>query len=80
MTRDIDYLYRSMKTNKHKRLKRKIDALLEQNAKYQAANVCVNNTPDEQKKINDYCDKNFIEPIRQIDCRTYALISKQSDT
>ena len=69
-----------MKTNKHKRLKRKIDALLEQNAKYQAANVCVTNTPEEQQKINDYCDENFIEPIKQIDCRTYALIAKQSDT
>ena len=69
-----------MKTNKHKRLKRKIDALLEQNAKYQAANACVTNTPEEQRKINDYCDENFIEPIKQIDCRTYALIAKQSDT
>ena len=69
-----------MKTNKHKRLKRKIDALLEQNAKYQAANVCVTNTPEEQQKINDYCDENFIEPIKQIDGRTYALIAKQSDT
>ena len=68
-----------MKTNRHKRLKRKIDRLLEENAKYQAAHTCVTNTPEEQKKINEYCDKNFIEPIRQIDCRTYNLIAKQSD-
>ena len=63
-----------MKTNKHKRLKRKIDALLEQNAKYNAANVCVTNTPEEQRKI-----KNFIDPIRSIDCRAHSLIAKQSD-
>ena len=68
-----------MKTNKHKRLKRKIDALLEQNAKYQAAHTCVTNTQEDQKRINEYCDKNFIEPIREIDCRTYNLIAKQSD-
>tara|TARA_R100000278_G_scaffold93907_1_gene71711 strand:- start:210 stop:422 length:213 start_codon:yes stop_codon:yes gene_type:complete len=68
-----------MKTNRHKRLKVKIDKLLEANAKYQAANVCVTNTPEQQKKINEYCDKNFIEPIREIDCRTYDLIKKQSD-
>lgn len=68
-----------MKTNKHKRLKRKIDKLLEENARYQAANVCVNNSQEEKKRINDYCNENFIEPIRSIDCRTYDLISKQSE-
>ena len=46
-----------MKTNRHKKIKMKIDKLLEQNAKYQ----------------------NFIEPIRDLDCRTYDLIKKQSD-
>ena len=69
-----------MKVNRHKKLKMKIDRLLQQNASYQAQNVCVNNTPEEKKRINEYCDKNFIEPIKQIDCRTYALIAKQSDT
>lgn len=68
-----------MKTNKHKRLKRKIDKLLEENAKYQAANVCVNNTPEEKKRINDYCNKKFIEPIKKMDSEIHGLISKQSD-
>jgi len=58
----------------------KIDQLLEQNAKYQAAHNCVTNTPERQKEINDYRKKNFIDPIRNIDCRTHALIAKQSDT
>jgi len=68
-----------MKTNRHKKIKMKIDKLLEQNAKYQAANTCVTNTADQQKEINDYCNKNFIEPIRSLDCRAYELIKKQSD-
>ena len=68
-----------MKTNRHKRIKMKIDKLLEQNAKYQAAHVCVTNNAEQQKEINDYCNKNFIEPIRDLDCRTYDLIKKQSD-
>jgi cell shape-determining protein MreC len=68
-----------MKTNKHKRLKRKIDKLLEQNAKYQAANVCVNNSEEEKKKINDYCNKNFIDPIESIDTDWFGIIKKQSE-
>jgi|TARA_R100001224_G_scaffold60550_1_gene35998 hypothetical protein len=68
-----------MKTNRHKKIKMKIDRLLEQNAKYQAANVCVTNTPEQQKKINEYCDKNFIQPIKNLDSETYDLIRKQSD-
>ena len=58
----------------------KIDRLLQQNASYQAQNVCVNNTPEEKKRINEYCDKNFIEPIRNIDLDAYDLLKKQSDT
>lgn len=68
-----------MKTNRHKKIKMRIDRLLEQNARYQAANVCVTNTPEQQKKINEYCNKNFIEPIKKLDCRAYDLIKKQSD-
>ena len=68
-----------MKTNRHKKIKMKIDRLLEQNAKYQAANVCVTNTPEQQKKINEYCDKTFIQPIKNLDSETYDLIKKQSD-
>ena len=68
-----------MKTNRHKKIKMKIDKLLEQNAKYPADNTCVTNTVEQQKEINDYCNKNFIEPIRSLDCRTYDLIKKQSD-
>ena len=68
-----------MKTNRHKRIKMKIDKLLQQNASYQAQRTCVNNTPEQKKEINDYCDKNFIEPIKNIDCRTYDLLKKQSE-
>ena len=68
-----------MKTNRHKKIKMRIDRLLEQNAKYQAANVCVTNTPEQQKKINEYCDKHFIQPIKNLDSETYDLIKKQSD-
>ena len=69
-----------MKVNRHIKLKMKIDRLLQQNASYQAQNVCVNNTPEEKKRINEYCDKNFIEPIRNIDLDAYDLLKKQSDT
>ena len=69
-----------MKTNRHKRIEMKIDRLLQENASYQAQNVCVNNTPEEKKRINDYCDKEFIEPIKDIDLDTYGLLKKQSDT
>ena len=68
-----------MKTNRHKQIKMNIDRLLEQNAKYQAAHACVSNTPERRKEIDDYCNKNFIEPIKNIDCQAHSLISKQSD-
>ena len=56
-----------------------IDRLLEANAKYQAANVCVTNTPEQQKEINDYCDEKFIKPIRDIDPDLFDILKKQSD-
>tara|TARA_Y100000114_G_scaffold140867_1_gene146151 strand:- start:3195 stop:3404 length:210 start_codon:yes stop_codon:yes gene_type:complete len=68
-----------MKTNRYKKVKAKIDNLLEQNAKYQAANVCVTNTPEEQKKINEHCNTHFIEPIKKLDSELYDFIKKQSD-
>jgi hypothetical protein len=68
-----------MKTNRYKKVKAKIDNLLEQNAKYQAANVCVTNTPEEQKQINDHCNTHFIEPIKNLDSELYDFIKKQSD-
>jgi len=69
-----------MKTNRHNQIKMNIDKLLEQNAKYQAAHTCVTNTTEKKKEINDYCNKNFIQPIKDIDSRAHALISKQNDT
>jgi hypothetical protein len=63
-----------MKTNRHKKIKMKIDKLLQENASYQAQHTCVNNTAEEK-----YCDKNFIEPIKDIDLGTYELLKKQSD-
>ena len=68
-----------MKVNRHKKIKMNIDKLLEANAKYQAANVCVSNTADQQKEINDYCNKNFIKPIKDIDPDWFEIIKKQSE-
>ena len=68
-----------MKTNRHKRVKMDIDKLLEHNAKYQAANVCVTNTPEKQKQINEHCNTHFIEPIKALDSDLYNLIKKQSE-
>ena len=49
------------------------------NAKYQAANVCVNNTDEEKKKINDYCNEKFIKPIENVDPDWFDIIKKQSE-
>ena len=68
-----------MKVNRHKRIKMNIDRLLEANAKYQANNVCVTNTPEEQKRINDHCNKEFIQPIKDIDPDWFDIIKKQSE-
>lgn len=68
-----------MKVNRHKKIKMNIDRLLEANAKYQANNVCVNNTPEQQKQINDYCNENFIKPIKDIDPDWFDIIRKQSE-
>ena len=68
-----------MKVNRHKKIKMNIDRLLEANAKYQANNVCVTNTPEQQKEINDYCNKNFIKPIEDIDAEWFEIIKKQSE-
>tara|TARA_Y100001937_G_C6989198_1_gene271301 strand:- start:474 stop:680 length:207 start_codon:yes stop_codon:yes gene_type:complete len=68
-----------MKVNRHKKIKMNIDRLLEANAKYQANNVCVTNTPDQQKEINDYCNEKFINPIKHIDPDWFAIIKKQSE-
>jgi hypothetical protein len=53
----------------------KIHELLTKNAQYQAANNCVTNTPEQQKEINDYCDREFILPIKDIDERFYNSIN-----
>lgn len=68
-----------MRVNRHKKIKMNIDRLLEANAKYQANNVCVNNTPEQQKQINDYCNENFIKPIEEIDPDWFNIIKKQSE-
>tara|TARA_R100001440_G_scaffold42844_1_gene62593 strand:+ start:138 stop:344 length:207 start_codon:yes stop_codon:yes gene_type:complete len=68
-----------MRTNRHKKIKMNIDRLLEANAKYQANNVCITNTPEQQKEINDYCNKKFIKPIKDIDPDWFEIIKKQSE-
>ena len=68
-----------MRTNRHKKIKLNIDRLLEANAKYQANNVCVTNTPEQQKQINDYCNEKFIKPIEDIDPDWFGIIKKQSE-
>lgn len=53
----------------------KIHELLTKNAQYQAAHNCVTNTPEQQKEINDYCEREFILPIKDIDERFYNSIN-----
>ena len=69
-----------MKVNRHKRLKMQIDRLLEANAKYQANNVCVTNTPEQQKEINDYCNEKFIKPIKDIAVSYTHLRAHETDS
>ena len=57
----------------------KIDRLLEENAKYQANNVCVNNTEEQKRAINEHCNKEFIDPIKEIDPYWFDIIKKQSE-
>ena len=68
-----------MRVNRHKKIKMNIDRLLEANAKYQANNVCVNNTSEQQKKINEYCNEKFINPIKDIYPEWFEIIKKQSE-
>jgi hypothetical protein len=68
-----------MKTNRHKKIKMTIDRLLQENASYQAQHTCKTNTPEQKKEIDDYCDSNFIQPIKDIDPEVYKLLKKQSD-
>jgi len=62
----------SYKTNK--KTKAKIDALLEKNASYQAANTCVSNSKSQRKKMNTHCQTNFIKPIKDLDPEFYTRI------
>ena len=50
-----------MSYTSNKKTKAKIDSLLEKNAAYQAANVCVTN--------------NFINPIKDIDVEFFSMIA-----
>ena len=68
-----------MRVNRHKKIKMNIDRLLEANAKYQANNVCVNNTSEQRKKINEYCNEKFINPIKDIDPEWFEIIKKKSE-
>ena len=62
----------SYKTNKT--TKKRVDKLLTNNAKYQAANVCVTNSKTKRQEINRYCRVNFINPIKDIDLDFYNRI------
>jgi hypothetical protein len=62
----------SYKTNKT--TKKRVDKLLTNNAKYQAANVCVTNSKTKRQEINRYCRVNFINPIKDIDLEFYNRI------
>jgi len=62
----------SYKTNK--KTKAKIDRLLEKNASYQAANICVTNSPTKRKEINRHCRVSFLNPIKDIDAEFYSRI------
>lgn len=59
---------KNIKTYYNCKCKRKqIDDLLSKNASYQAQNQCVNMSLTEKKKLNSYCNANFIRPIKDID-------------
>ena len=62
----------SYKTNKT--TKKRVDKLLTNNAKYQAANVCVTNSKTKRQEINRYCRVNFINPIKDIDLEFYNRV------
>jgi len=60
-------------------VRKKIDALLQANASYQANNNCKTNSKVKSREINRYCNKAFIRPIKGLDPVFYEQISKQSD-
>ena len=62
----------SYKTNKT--IKNRVDGLLNKNASYQAANVCITNSKTKRQEINRYCRVNFINPIKDIDLEFYNRI------
>lgn len=59
--------------------KKKVHELLERNAQYQAANNCVTNSRERQREIDEYCNREFILPIKELDEAFYAQIVKQND-
>jgi|TARA_R110001606_G_scaffold367277_1_gene522720 hypothetical protein len=61
----------------NKSIKKRIDKLLGNNAAYQAANVCVNNSKTKRQDINRHCRVNFINPIKDIDKDFYNQIILQ---
>lgn len=74
MTKTIDMGYHNCE-----KCRKKIDELLRLNASYQAQNqgVCISAT--EKKRINSYCNANFIRPIKDIDEQFYKLIEAASN-
>lgn len=64
-----------MSYTSNKKTKAKIDSLLEKNAAYQAANVCVTNSKTRRQDINRHCRVNFLNPIKDIDVEFFSLIA-----
>jgi hypothetical protein len=52
-----------------------VHELLRLNAEYQAANVCVTNSADRQREINDHCYREFIAPMKDICIGFFKSIS-----
>jgi len=59
----------------NKTTKKRIDSLLQKNASYQAANMCVTNSKTARENMNRYCRVNFLNPIKDIDSEFYKRIT-----
>lgn len=60
-------------------VKAKVDELLRANAAYQAKHNCVTNSKEKERELNEYCNEQFLEPIKDIDPLFYSQIIKQND-
>ena len=60
----------------NKKIKEKIDKLLQLNASYQAQNTCITNSKSKKEEINRHCRVNFLNPIKDLDAEFYNSIKE----